>query len=60
MEHPLVGRYRGVTRAIKFGRTPGPTPFAAPAFAQHSDAALAKHGCTPEEIERLRATGALR
>jgi crotonobetainyl-CoA:carnitine CoA-transferase CaiB-like acyl-CoA transferase len=60
MEHPLVGRYHGVTRAMKFGRTPGPPPFAAPTFAQHSDAVLAKHGCTREEIDALRESGALR
>lgn len=29
-EHPVVGRYRGVAHPIKFGRTPGPAPFAAP------------------------------
>ncbi len=32
IEHPAIGRYRGVTRPIKFGRTPGPDPFAAPSF----------------------------
>lgn len=36
-EHPVVGRYRGFTRAVKFGRTPGPEPFAAPALDQHGD-----------------------
>ncbi|MFT3763249.1 MAG: CoA transferase [Pseudoxanthomonas sp.] len=40
-EHARVGSYRGVTRAIKFGRTPGPEPFAAPAFDQDSRAVLA-------------------
>ncbi|MBB5208294.1 CaiB/BaiF CoA transferase family protein [Chiayiivirga flava] len=30
LEHPVVGRYRGVAHPIKFGRTPGPAPFAAP------------------------------
>lgn len=37
-DHPVVGRYRGFTRAVKFGRTPGPEPFAAPALDQHGDA----------------------
>ncbi|MBM7092983.1 CoA transferase, partial [Streptomyces sp. S12] len=32
IEHPGVGRYRGVAQSIKFGRTPGPAPFAAPAL----------------------------
>ena len=34
--HPVVGRYRGFTAPIEFGRTAGPTPFAAPAFGQHN------------------------
>ena len=34
-EHAVVGHYRGVTRPIVFGRTPGPEPFAAPALGQH-------------------------
>lgn len=33
--HPVVGSYRGLTRAIRFGRTPGPTPFGAPVLDQH-------------------------
>lgn len=39
--HPVVGSYRGFTRAIKFGRTPGPEPFAAPTFGQHTHDILA-------------------
>lgn len=38
--HPALGHYRGVTRAIKFDRTPGPEPFAAPMLGEH-DAAIA-------------------
>ena len=34
IEHPTLGSYRGVARPIKFGRTPGPAPFAAPALGQ--------------------------
>ncbi len=36
-EHPVVGSYRGFTRAIDFGRTPGPVPFAAPTLGQHTE-----------------------
>jgi len=32
--HPAVGRYRGVAHPVKFGRTPGPNAFAAPALNQ--------------------------
>jgi formyl-CoA transferase len=59
MEHSLVGKYRGLTRSIKFDRTPGPEPFAAPAFGEHSDAVLADSGCTEHELEQLRRKGAV-
>ena len=39
--HPTLGAYRGFTRAVQFGRTPGPEPFAAPTLGQHTDAVLA-------------------
>ena len=45
--HPVAGRYRGFTRPIKFSRTPGPVPFAAPTLGQHTQAVradLAKRG----------------
>ncbi len=35
-DHPVVGRYCGVARPIKFGRTPGPASFAAPVIGQDS------------------------
>lgn len=35
--HPSLGSYRGVTRSIKFGRTPGPQPFAAPVLDEDAD-----------------------
>jgi crotonobetainyl-CoA:carnitine CoA-transferase CaiB-like acyl-CoA transferase len=40
IEHPTLGSYRGVSRPIKFGRTPGPEPFAAPVLGQHSEAII--------------------
>ncbi len=36
-DHPAVGPYRGFKRAMTFGRTPGPEPFAAPDMDQHGD-----------------------
>jgi len=38
--HPVVGSYRGVMQPIHFGRTPGPSPFAAPTLGQHNDDVL--------------------
>ncbi|MDR2332775.1 MAG: CoA transferase [Burkholderiaceae bacterium] len=37
-EHPVLGSYRGFTRAVEFDRTPGPQPFSAPVLGQHTEA----------------------
>jgi crotonobetainyl-CoA:carnitine CoA-transferase CaiB-like acyl-CoA transferase len=58
-EHPQVGRYRGFSRAVTFGRTPGPEPFAAPVFAADSDRVMQEHGFSVEQIANLRSVGAL-
>jgi crotonobetainyl-CoA:carnitine CoA-transferase CaiB-like acyl-CoA transferase len=42
--HPTLGSYRGVSRPIKFSRTPGPAPFAAPTLGQDTDAVIAAAG----------------
>jgi len=39
--HPTLGSYRGFTRPVRLGRTPGPEPFAAPTLGQHTAAVLA-------------------
>ena len=59
IEHPVVGPYRGVTRPITFGRTPGPQPFAAPTFGQDSDACVTGSGYSDDELKGLRASGAV-
>ena len=38
--HATLGSYRGVTRPIKFSRTPGPDPFAAPLLDEDRQALL--------------------
>lgn len=53
-EYPGVGRYRGFKHPIRFGATPLPEPFAAPAFGEHSDAVLRDAGCSDADIESLR------
>ena len=58
-QHPVVGRYRGFTQPIKYGRTPGPAPFAAPTFGQHSDHVLAELELSAEQIAALRARRAV-
>ena len=37
LQHPVVGSYRGVAHPIRFGRTPGPEPFAAPTLGQDNE-----------------------
>jgi crotonobetainyl-CoA:carnitine CoA-transferase CaiB-like acyl-CoA transferase len=59
LEHPLVGRYKGMGKPIKFSDTPGPAPFAAPVLGQHSAAVLAKHGYSEQEIARLAELGVI-
>lgn len=59
LPHPQVGTYRTMTKPVKFSRTPGPAPFAAPTFGQHSDELMAEHGYSAQQIQALRASGAL-
>jgi crotonobetainyl-CoA:carnitine CoA-transferase CaiB-like acyl-CoA transferase len=60
LDHPVVGRYRTMTKPIAFSETPGPAPTAAPVFGQHSDAVLAAHGYSAAEIAALRERGVVR
>jgi crotonobetainyl-CoA:carnitine CoA-transferase CaiB-like acyl-CoA transferase len=58
-EYPGVGRYRGFRQPIRFGNTTGPTPRAAPAFGEHSDAVLRDAGWKDDEIATLRTKRAV-
>jgi crotonobetainyl-CoA:carnitine CoA-transferase CaiB-like acyl-CoA transferase len=60
VEHPVVGRYRTMTKPIKFANAPGPAPSAAPVFGQHSDEILAGYGYSAAEIAALRERGVVR
>ncbi len=53
-EHSKIGTYRGFTKPIKYGRTPGPDPFAAPSFGQHSGEILAGLGFSEDSLARIR------
>lgn len=57
--HPRVGGYRGLKRSIRFGRTPGPEPFAAPTLNQDALEVLAGYGYSEEEIRALREKSVL-
>jgi crotonobetainyl-CoA:carnitine CoA-transferase CaiB-like acyl-CoA transferase len=60
LDHPVVGRYRTMTKPIAFGETPGPAPTAAPIFGQHTDEILALYGYSAGEIAVLRERGIVR
>jgi formyl-CoA transferase len=60
IDHPLVGRYRTMTKPIAFADTPGPPPTAPPLPGQHSDEVLARFGFGEAEIAALREKGAVR
>ena len=60
LDHPVVGRYRTMTKPVKFAETPGPAPSPAPTFGQHSAEILASHGYSPAEIEALKESGVVR
>jgi formyl-CoA transferase len=59
VEHATIGRYRTMTKPIRFAETPGPAPVAAPALGQHTDAVLAELGLSLAEIAQLRSSGAV-
>lgn len=59
-EHPVIGKYRSMTKPLQFSRTPGPASFAAPVMGQHTNDLLARSGYDDERIRALRARGAVR
>jgi hypothetical protein len=60
LDHPVVGRYRTMTKPVKFSDTPGPAPTASPTFGQHSDEILSTHGYSAAEIASFRERGVVR
>ena len=54
--HPSLGSYRGFARAMTFGRTPGPQPFAAPTLGQHTEQVLA--GLSEAQVQAASQDGA--
>ena len=60
LQHPVVGRYRTMTKPIKLSDTPGPEPTAAPTMGQHTDEILADFGFTKGQIAALHERGVVR
>jgi crotonobetainyl-CoA:carnitine CoA-transferase CaiB-like acyl-CoA transferase len=59
LAHPTVGSYRGFTRAVKFGSSPAPEPFAAPVMGEHSTELLLEHGYSASEVAQMRERGTI-
>jgi len=55
-EHPRVGKYRSMSKAVKMGVGDKPTT-RAPMLGEHTDEVLARFGFREEEIAALRAKG---
>jgi len=58
-EHPSIGGYRGLTRALSFPANPGPAPFTAPQLGEHTDEVLQSRGYSARDIEDLRSRGVI-
>jgi crotonobetainyl-CoA:carnitine CoA-transferase CaiB-like acyl-CoA transferase len=59
VEHPRLGPVRQVGIGPKFSETPGRVRSTAPRAGQHTDEVLSSLGYTREQIEGLRASGAV-
>ena len=60
LDHPVVGRYRTMTKPSKFSDPPGPAPIASPMFGQHSDEVPVGVWYSAAEIAALRERGVVR
>jgi formyl-CoA transferase len=58
--HPTLGPVRLLGVPIRLSETPGAPAGPPPALGAHTDQILAEAGYPPDEITRLRATGAVR
>ncbi len=58
-DHPTVGGFRGLSRAIRFGSTPETPARPAPIRGEHTDTVLQGLGYAAHEIAGLRAAGAV-
>lgn len=58
-EHPVMGRIRQPRPPARFEGTPSEIRTPAPSLGEQTDAVLTRLGRSPEEIEKLRANGAV-
>jgi crotonobetainyl-CoA:carnitine CoA-transferase CaiB-like acyl-CoA transferase len=58
-EHPQAGRLRQPRHPVRFASAETPVPESVPGLGEHTDEILAELGRTPEQIQALRASGAV-
>ena len=59
LDHPVEGRVRSLGIPIKLSATPGKVRRVAPGLGEHTDEILATAGFSSQEIQDMRATGAV-
>ena len=52
-EHARIGRYRAMAHPLRFGGSPAPAPFAAPAMGEDTREILTWLGYSAADIDRL-------
>ena len=60
VEHPALGRLRGLGSPVKMSATPLDPRRRAPRLGEHTDEVLRKAGIGDEELREMRAAGAIR
>ncbi len=58
--HPVAGTVKTIGLPVKFSATPGAVTRPGPLFGQHTREVLAEAGLTPDEIEALISSGAVK
>jgi crotonobetainyl-CoA:carnitine CoA-transferase CaiB-like acyl-CoA transferase len=59
VEHATVGPVKTLGLPVKFSDTPGAVLTGAPVYGQHTREILREHGFSDDEMEALRAEGAI-
>jgi crotonobetainyl-CoA:carnitine CoA-transferase CaiB-like acyl-CoA transferase len=59
VEHPVVGSYKCLSHPVKFSETPGPLPFTAPTFGQHSEEILVELGYSLDDVAQFKSSGVI-
>jgi crotonobetainyl-CoA:carnitine CoA-transferase CaiB-like acyl-CoA transferase len=60
VDHPVLGRLRGLGSPVKMSATPLNPRRRAPRLGEHTDEVLRQAGVGDEQLRELRAAGAIR